>query len=67
MVQLGGEDWLTMSEAAALIGLSVPRVSILVRDGRIPHTPVGRQLMIRKSDAAAFKKQKRAPGRPKKK
>lgn len=66
MVLLGGEDWLTAAEAATLMGLSRARLSQLLKADRIPRTPVGRQIMIRKADALAFKKQKRPAGRPKK-
>jgi excisionase family DNA binding protein len=66
MVQLAGGDWLTLTEAAKLIGLTLGRLSQIAKADGIPHVRIGRQVMILKADAIAFKKLHRPHGRPKK-
>lgn len=61
-----GETWLTLTEAAGVIGISPARLSLIVKAGRIAHTRNGRSVHILKTAALAYKKLPRKPGRPKK-
>lgn len=56
--------WFSLTDAAAFLGLTKTRVSVLVREGRIPHERVGRMVYIRRDDAAAFKAIPRQSGKP---
>jgi excisionase family DNA binding protein len=67
MTHISVGDWLTLTESAKLIGITKGRLSQVVASEGIPFVRIGRQVMILNSDAAAFKRTKRAPGRPKKK
>ena len=60
-------DWLTLSEAADVIGITKGRLSIIAKAGKIPSTRLGRQVLILRSDAVTFKKKERKAGRPKSK
>jgi len=55
-----------MTEAAAIIGVTIGRLSQIVAAGGIAFIRVGRQVMIRKDVAEAFREQDRPRGRPKK-
>lgn len=66
MTKLPGGNWLTLTEAAALIGLSVARLSVLASEGRIATKRIGRSVLIEEKEARRFKKAQRPSGRPKK-
>lgn len=65
MTKLSAGDWLTLTEAAVLIGITKPTLSVAVQKGLLPAMRVGRQVMILKADAENYKKNRRKPGRPK--
>lgn len=56
--------WFTLTEAADYLSLTKTRVSVLVRQGRIPYERVNRMIYIKRSDAETFKSIPRMPGRP---
>ena len=64
MYKLGFMEWLTTSEAAARLEISVRRVQELVNAGRLPAQRFGRALMIRESDLKLVAERK--TGRPRK-
>lgn len=64
MTQISGGDWLILKEAAAVIGVSAARLSVVVKAGRIPHKRMGRQVIITRADAEAYRASPRKPGRP---
>lgn len=64
MVDVPAGDWITVAEAAALIGVTKRRVQVIIKEGRIPARQVGNMLLVRREDAKGFKANK--PGRPKK-
>ena len=66
MTHLPEGDWLTLTEAAKLIGRSQARLSQLVKAGQIEHHRIGRQIMILKHVALAFRDAPRKHGRPRK-
>lgn len=55
-------EWFSLSEAAEYLSLTKARVSVLVREGRIPHERIARMVFIRIADAEAFKSVPRPPG-----
>lgn len=59
MVDVPAGDWITLAEAAALLGLTKRRVQVFVKAGRLPATRVGIQFLVRRADVLAF-----APGKP---
>lgn len=64
MTQISGGDWLILKEAAAVIGISAARLSVVAKAGRIPHKRMGRQVIISRADAEAYRDSPRKPGRP---
>lgn len=64
---MGSGDWLNTAQAADVLGVTSIRVRQLIAEGRLKPTRVGSVYLLLRSDVEAFKKQKRAPGRPKKK
>lgn len=57
-------DWLTVAEAAPLLGITPNRVYVLIREGRLKSTKLGRDHLLLRSDVEAFAKKPRTPGRP---
>lgn len=55
---------LTTPEVAQRLGITIPRVHQLVKDGRLPSKQFGRTHLIREADLALVAERK--PGRPKK-
>ena len=55
---------LTTIEAATRLGLSKPRITALIRAGRLPAERFGNAYMIKESDLKLVEDRK--PGRPKK-
>ena len=65
MVQLPGADWITVKDAAALLGVSERRVQTLIKKGRLNATRIGeRVLMLRSDEVVSFSKIDRPTGRP---
>lgn len=61
-----GQGLMNTKEAAARLGLSIPRVKQLIRAGRLKATKVGRDWVIDSADLERFAAQPRkAGGRPK--
>ncbi len=57
-------DLITTKEAAEKLGVSMRRVTALIKDGRLPSQQVGREHLIKESDLELV--QNRQAGRPKK-
>ena len=58
-------ELLSVSQTAALLGLTQERVYTFIRAGRLPATRLGaRTWIVRRQDAEAFAQQPRRPGRP---
>ncbi len=64
MVDVPAGDWITIREAAELIGLTKRRVQVLVKAGRIPARKVGFQFLLPRTAVDAFASVPRDPGRP---
>lgn len=60
-----GDKLLTIPEAAALVGVTRAVLWRHVKAGHIPHTPVGKFLLIDQVDAEHFRDNRPKPGRPK--
>ncbi len=56
-------DLLSPMDAAAYLGVSRPRISVLVNEGRITSQRVAGRLVFRRQDLDAWKGHKK-PGRP---
>ncbi len=56
---------MTIPKAAALVGVTRAVLWRHVKAGHIPHTPVGRFLLIDQVDAEHFRDNRPKPGRPK--
>jgi excisionase family DNA binding protein len=61
---MGTEGLLTTPEVAERLGITIPRVHQLIKDGRLPSKQFGRTHLIREEDLALVADRK--PGRPKK-
>ena len=57
-----GDEWLSLTEAAASLGISLPRLSIIVRNGRIPSLKQGQGVWILRSEIELFRKMPRPIG-----
>ncbi len=57
-------DLITTKEAAEKLGVSMRRVTALIKDGRLPSQQIGREHLIKESDLELV--QNRQAGRPKK-
>lgn len=66
MGQLPAGDWLSVTEAAELLGLTRRRVHDFIKDGRLPHKPAGNSFLVLRADVMKLKATPRPPG-PKKK
>ncbi|MBA3334548.1 MAG: helix-turn-helix domain-containing protein [Acidobacteria bacterium] len=55
-------DLITTKEAAEKLGVSMRRVTALIKDGRLPSQQVGREHLIKESDLELVRERK--PGRP---
>lgn len=55
---------LTVPEVARILGLDRSKVRRFCAAGRLPATKVGRDWLIKKSDALRFAKKPRKSGRP---
>ncbi len=64
MVKMPTGDWISVTDAAAILGLSRRRVHDIIKDGRLSPTKVGSVYLLLRSDVVAFAKLPRAPGRP---
>ncbi len=60
-------DWIDVSEAAALLGVSERRVQIFIAEERFPVVKIGRIYLMLRPDVEKFGRQPRARGRPPKK
>jgi excisionase family DNA binding protein len=56
---------ITVTEAAAVMGVSRARVLVLIKQGRIPAEKIGMQFLLQRRDLAKVKAL--PPGRPRKK
>jgi excisionase family DNA binding protein len=56
---------LTTKQAAALLGVTAPRVRQMILEGKLPAEKFGRELMIRESDLTLVENRP-SVGRPKK-
>ena len=59
-------EYVTVKDAAELLGLSKPRVDQLIKAGRIRCEAIGGIRLVLRGEVAAFKRKKRPTGRPKK-
>jgi excisionase family DNA binding protein len=66
MVKMPNGDWISVTDAAEILGLGRRRVHAIIEDGRLKPTKVGSVYLLLRSDVIAFAKKPRAPGRPKK-
>jgi excisionase family DNA binding protein len=57
-------ETLTTKEAAARLGVTVPRIHALIKAGRLPAEKRGRDVFIKESDLKLVENRK--PGRPSK-
>ncbi|MCU0239231.1 MAG: helix-turn-helix domain-containing protein [Pyrinomonadaceae bacterium] len=57
-------DFITTKEASEKLGVSMRRVTELIKKGRLPSLQVGREHLIKESDLELVKERK--SGRPKK-
>lgn len=60
-------NWVSVTDAAELLGLSRRRVHDIIRDGRLKPTRVGSVYLLLRSDVEKFAKKPRKSGRPRKK
>jgi excisionase family DNA binding protein len=67
MVQMPAGDWLSVDEAAKLLGVSRRRVQALAKRGTLESTMWLGRYLIDRASARAFKAGPRKPGRPPKK
>jgi excisionase family DNA binding protein len=58
-------DLITTKEAAEKLGVSMRRVTALIKDGRLPSQQIGREHLIKESDLELVRERK--TGRPAKK
>lgn len=58
------DKFITTKEASGRLGVSMRRVTALIREGRLPSLQVGREHLIKESDLELVKERK--AGRPKK-
>ncbi|MDQ4122178.1 MAG: helix-turn-helix domain-containing protein [Acidobacteriota bacterium] len=56
------EDLITTREAAEKLGVSMRRVTALIKEGRLPSMQIGREHLIKQSDLELVRE--RRPGRP---
>ncbi|MDQ4120478.1 MAG: helix-turn-helix domain-containing protein [Acidobacteriota bacterium] len=56
------EDLITTREAAEKLGVSMRRVTALIKEGRLPSTQIGREHLINESDLELVRERK--AGRP---
>lgn len=54
-------------EAAQRIGVSIRRLTAMIRTGIVPAQKIGRTWVLNETDVTRIAKQKRNPGRPRKK
>lgn len=59
------KDVITVTQAAAILGIAGGNVRRLIRDGRLPATLMGKTYLIRRADLKLVRNRK--PGRPRKK
>jgi excisionase family DNA binding protein len=63
MVRFTTGEWLTVVEAAELLGTARQRVHIFFKDGRLTPVRVGFQYLLQRRDVEAFARKMRKPGR----
>ena len=61
---MNNEGLLTTPEVAERLGITIPRVHQLIKDGRLPSKQFGRTHLIKEADLMLVAERK--PGRPKK-
>ena len=66
MVKMPTGDWISVTDAAEILGLTRRRVHDIIKDGRLKPTRVGSVYLLLRADVVAFGKAPRSPGRPKK-
>lgn len=65
-IELTMSDLLTVTQAAALIGVDESLVRRYIRENRLPHVAISKRIrLVRRKDAQAFAKRSRPVGRPK--
>jgi excisionase family DNA binding protein len=68
MVHLQAGDWITVADAAGMLGLTPRRVQDFIADGKLKATKMGGRLyLLLRPDVEAFAKVDRPRGRPPKK
>ncbi len=68
MPTLPAGDWITVSDAAAILGVTKNRALVFVKRGQLPAKRTsGRYFLILRSDVEAFARIPRTVGRPRKK
>ena len=58
------DDLLSTPDAGAELGIGITRVQVLIREGRLPATRIGRTWVVRRGDLDLVRN--RPPGRPRK-
>lgn len=64
MSVLSTSNWLTVAEAAQLLGVTDSRVRQLLISGELPGEKFGSTWAIKKADVTRFSKIERKPGNP---
>lgn len=64
MTKINLPDWMTMAEAAALLGVKKNRISQLSRDGTLISQRVGVMALISRESAELYRATRKPPGRP---
>ncbi len=65
---MGNLDLITTKEAAEKLGVTMRRVTALIKEGRLPSTQIGREHLIKEADLDLVKERKVGrPPKPKKK
>lgn len=62
MVDIPAGDWLTVAEAAAMLGVTPRRVQSLIKDNRVPARRVGRVYLLLRADVDEFARIPRPQG-----
>ena len=64
MVRIGKEDFYTVTEASALLGINASLVRRYIREERIPAMKVGKTWMLSMAEIKKFERKPRPRGNP---